>query len=649
MLMKTDTQTNMPGETSSLDRVLRILHLEDSPEDRAMIQRCLREQELAAEFTDVDNEAGFVQALTHGAFDIILSDKSLPDFDGLSALRHVRVVCPHVPFIFVSGSMGEEAAIETMRDGAADYVLKNRLSRLFPAVVRAVRESEQKAKNRKVEERNREQAALLDESQDAILVIDTEDRIHYWNKSAERIYGWPAHSVIGSKANTLLPTDPVKYREAKEIVLKKGKWMGELASVNGRDDFIVASRWTLLRDEAGNPKRILITDTDITEKKTLEATLLRSQRMEGIGALASGVAHDLNNALAPVIMSADILEASPEKEDRDKFLEIIRASAHRATGLVKQILTFARGTGDRRGPVLLTQLIAEMSKMIKDTFPKSITLSVKTPGKELWIVEASVTEIHQVLLNLCVNARDAMPEGGTILLSVENFTLDEGATTAAGVAPGRYVKLSLADTGSGIPPEVLPRIFEPFFTTKAENKGTGLGLSTVASIVKHHGGFIDVQTQTGKGTEFRIYLPAICEAQPEEVAPAEVTLPTGHGELILAIDDDETVLELTKTTLESYGYKVVTARNGLQGLARFKENQDNIRLLVTDTDMPHMDGLAAVRAIKELKPDVPVIVASGSRRMQTELVEIDRLHLHDLGKPYSLEQLLIAVDQGLDG
>jgi hypothetical protein len=645
--MKTNTQENFSAGEFTPDRVLRILHLEDTPGDRLLVQHHIAEQKLAAVFTHVDNEKEFVAVLEKESFDVILADKDLPGYDGLSALCHVRARHPHIPFIFVTGSMGEEAAIATMRNGATDYVLKGRLSRLVPALQRAVREAKQQANARLMEERNREQAALLDKAQDAVLVVDMEDRICFWNKSAEKTYGWPAAGVFGRKATVLLPTDPIKYQEARRRVMEEGSWTGEMPMASCQDKLIVESRWSLVRDEFGKPKSILIIDTDITEKKALEAKFLRSQRMDSIGALAGGIAHDLNNALAPVLMSADLMESCPSEEDRAKFLQIIRTSARRATGLVAQILGFARGSGGERGPLDLNQLLDEMSKMVRDTFPKSIFLSATMPRYKLWSVRGDATEMHQVLLNLCVNARDAMPKGGQLTLAAENFTLGGEKALAAHVKEGPYVVLSVADTGSGIPSSVLPHIYEPFFTTKSGDKGTGLGLSTVAEIVKRSGGFVEIQTQENRGTEFKIYFPAIASPQVVETPEKEGTLPTGRGELLLIIDDEETIRELLKTTLESYGYRVVTAQNGLEGIARFREYSKEIKLLVTDTDMPHLDGMGAVRAIKELKPDVPVIVASGSKRDAAVLREIDTMGLKDLGKPYSLEQLLVAVDLGL--
>jgi two-component system, cell cycle sensor histidine kinase and response regulator CckA len=642
-----ETQINMASRGSALDRALRILYVEDDPHDRQLIRHWLQEQGFAAEFTDVDNEADFLKSLGEKPFDIILSDKSLPRFDGLTALRLVRERFHHVPFVFVTGSMGDERAIETIKDGATDYVLKDRLHRLIPVIQRAVREAEQAEKAREAEQKIRQQAALLDKAQDAILVKDVEDHILYWNKSAERIYGWPAAEIVGRRATELLPKGFAKYDEAKQSVLEKGNWTGELFVVSreGRE-LTVESRWTLVRNEEGSPKSILVIDTDITEKKLFEARFLRAQRMDSIGALASGIAHDLNNALAPVLIGTDLLRSCKDEESREKFLEIISLGTQRATALVKQILNFARGSGGQSGPVNLSHVIREIGKMIQETFPKIISFSVKPSDQKLWTVQGDATEFQQVLLNLCVNARDAMPAGGQLTLSAQNITLNQ-ETASANRMPGPYVLISVRDAGTGIPPEVLPHIFEPFFTTKIGDKGTGLGLSTVAGIVKHQGGFIEVETEPGKGTEFKIYLPATAAADTPETKAQEVVPPTGHGELILVIEDEEAVRELTKTTLESYGYRVVTARNGVQGIDRFKEYKDEIRLLVTDTDMPHMEGMGAIRAIKELRPELPVIIASGSKGDTEQLRRIEMKHLRNLGKPYSLDQLLMAVGAAL--
>jgi len=502
----------------------------------------------------------------------------------------------------------------------------------------------------RAEEKIREQAELLNKTQDAILVRDIQHRIVFWSKGAERLYGWTAEEIAGKNANELLYQDASCLPAACGRILETGAWKGELEQITKTGQKVtVESRWTLVNDENGTPKCILIINTDVTEKKNYEAQMLRSQRMDSIGTLAGGIAHDLNNALSPVIMGAELLKQSQSEAERNQVLNMIASSAQRGAAMVKQILSFARGS---KGPVQvvpLRHLVGEMAKIIRDTFPKSILISVNIE-KNLGNVSGNVTELHQVLLNLCVNARDAMmPKGGELTLRAENVTLDRETLPAhEDVSPGSYVVMTVADTGTGIPPEVLPRIFEPFFTTKAPDKGTGLGLSTVAGIVKHHNGFIQVQSRVGKGTEFRIYLPVTESAKVEGPRPQETVLPQGNGEMILIMDDEDAVRRLAKTTLENYGYRVVTAMNGLEGMTCFEEHKHEIAVLVSDTDMPILDGIATIRAIQHLKPDLPIILASGGKNDTNHFQRIDTTHLITLGKPFTVDQLVNAVAKAIN-
>lgn len=500
----------------------------------------------------------------------------------------------------------------------------------------------------RAEEKIRDQAELLDKAQDAILVLDMQHRVIFWNKGAERLYGWELEEVAGKNADELLFKDRSR-QQGYEAVAQKGAWTGELEQIRKTGQpATVESRWTLVNDGKGQPRSILIINTDVTEKKSYEVQLLRSQRMESIGKLAGGIAHDLNNALTPVIVGTQLLRGNNSDADRDRLLDTISASANRGAAMVKHILTFARGSKGQNQQVPLSNLVKEITKIIQDTFPKSILINVNL-GKALWNVSGDTTELYQVLLNLCVNARDAMPRGGELTLNVENLTLSgETKSVFATVPPGDYVVLAVADTGTGIPPEVLPRIFEPLFTTKAPDKGTGLGLSTVAGIVKNHGGFIQVHTEAGQGTEFRIYLPASKSVETSRSNEAEKVLPTGHGELILLMDDEATVRQLTQTTLQNYGYRVVTAKSGLDGMTVFEEYKDEIKVLVSDTDMPVLDGIAAIRAIQKLKSEIPVIITSGAERDKDQLKRIDTTHLTILEKPYTVEQILNAVAKGLN-
>lgn len=492
-----------------------------------------------------------------------------------------------------------------------------------------------------------EQAELLNKAQDAILVLNPKRQIVFWSKGAERVYGWYANEVLGKVPESLLFGDLPAPSETYAQVMDTGLWTGEAEHVTKFGHRVVTeSRWALFRDSLGEPKGILIINTDVTEKRNYQKELLRSQRMESIGALAGGVAHDLNNALTPILIGSQLLRTCEAGDERKKLLELISTSARRGSQMVNQILSFARGSKDKAGPVQLQHLLDEMAKIARDTFPKSIQVEVQR-ARDLWLVEGDATELHQVLLNLSVNSRDAMPEGGHLTLEAENIRLDEekhgiGST----IPPGAYVRLSVADTGAGIPNDVLPRIFEPFFTTKPPEIGTGLGLATVAGIVKRHHGFIEIQSEVGQGTKFSIYLPA-AESAPAHEPAHPVELPAGSGELILLMEDEQAVRELAKTTLENYGYRVLTAAHGLEGLAHFKKHQEEIKLLVTDTDMPHLDGIKTIRAIQKVAPAIPIIFASGAKRDFDKLTDIDTSHLSSLNKPYTVDQLLRAVAKAL--
>src|SRR5215213_9353982 len=408
---------------------------------------------------------------------------------------------------------------------------------------------------KRAEERIREQAALLDKAQDAILVRDLDDSILFWNKGAETIYGWTAEEAVGQNAREILfKEDLSQFEKARELLLERGEWAGELRqATHSGDEITVESRWTLVRDDAGSPQSVLVINTDITERKKMESQFLRAQRMESIGTLAGGIAHDLNNVLSPILMAVDMLRLKFKDEGSQQYLKMLQASAERGADMIKQVLSFARGVQGERIPIDPKYLIKDVVKILNETLPKSITTKFNLPDR-VWPVSADATQIHQVLMNLCVNARDSMPQGGQLTIRAENVTLDENyARTHIEAKPGRYVMVSVMDTGHGIPPETLNKIFEPFFTTKETGKGTGLGLSTALSIVRSHNGFINVYSEMGKGTQFSFYLPAIAVGEAAESRQEEPTLPSGHGELILVVDDEEAIREITRGTLETFG------------------------------------------------------------------------------------------------
>lgn len=492
----------------------------------------------------------------------------------------------------------------------------------------------------------REQAALLNISTDAILVRDLQHRILFWNKGAERLFGWLADEAIGKNANQILYKEvSPQLKQVLKTVMAEGKWQGELYKVrkDGKG-VIVESRWTLTRDANDNPKSILTVDTDITEKKHLEMQFLRAQRLESLGTLASGIAHDLNNILAPILASSQLVQAKIRKDDPNRrMLEIIETSAKRGADLVKQVLSFAKGVEGDRVHLSIKYLISEIQQIVKQTFPKFIDLSVDI-DKNLWDVSGDATQLHQVLLNLVVNARDAMPSGGSISIIAENLFADENYTRLhIDAQVGQYVAISIADTGVGIPLDVLERIFEPFFTTKAFGKGTGLGLSTALGIVKSHGGFINVLSQVGQGTQFKLFLPAVPDSKILPVEDEDSEFPTGRGELVLIVDDEAPIRETIEMALEAYNYRIVTANDGIEAIAVYAEHQQEIAVVLMDMMMPTMGGATAIRTLQKINPQVRIIANSGIASMEALAQATGSSVRAFLPKPCSTQELLATI------
>ncbi|MHC0066628.1 hybrid sensor histidine kinase/response regulator [Nostoc sp. UIC 10890] len=498
-----------------------------------------------------------------------------------------------------------------------------------------------------------EQAALLDIVSDAIAVQDLSNKILLWNKSAEKLYGWKSKEAIGKQFDELLSIESLtQHLEICQTVLKNGFWQGELhkTSKSGKK-LIVESRWTLIKDEYFQAKSILVVDTDITQKKQLEKQFFHAQRMESIGTLASGIAHDLNNVLSPILMSVHLLKAKSRDPQIHQMLSIIESNAKRGADLVKQVLSFARGiegniqgqTATRQHIVLqVKHLILEMRQIISQTFPKSIAVYTKIQ-EELLPICADSTQLHQVLINLCLNARDAMLTGGTLTISAENVWIDETyASMHIEATVGAYIIVKVADTGFGISKEILDRIFEPFFTTKELGKGTGLGLSTVMAIIKEHGGFITVSSCVGKGTEFKVYLPAVNQVPTQSLE--DIEFPIGSGECILVVDDEAAIQEITKTSLETYNYTAITASDGIEALAIYAQYKEKISAAIIDMMMSKMDGATTIRTLQSINPLLPIIAVSGIAT--SEQVPIDKTAEYTafLPKPYTTQELLKTLN-----
>jgi two-component system cell cycle sensor histidine kinase/response regulator CckA len=626
---------------ADLPHGLRVLHLEDDPADAELIHAALQAEAAGVEIRRVDTREAFLDALASGSFDIVLSDYALPTFDGISAAREMRSRNIDLPLIMISGTLGEDRAVEALKAGATDFLGKQHLSRLVPAVARALEEARERAGRRRAEERIREQAALLEAAREAILVQDLGGRLSYWNRGAERLYGLTAEQVEGRTFSEVLYEGASQdLAQGRRTVVQAGDWSGQLnqRTLDGRD-IVVQSHWTLVRDPEGRPRGVLVINSDITEARRLEAKFLRAQRMESLGVLAGGVAHDLNNILAPILMAVDVLRRKELDAQTRRLMTAVEASARRGADLVKQVLTFARGGEGLRAPLQLRHVISEMERMARETFPKSIEVRTEVPS-DLWTIMGQSTPLQQVLMNLCVNSRDAMPKGGVLTIAAENVTLDEGASRIHPLArPGPYTRLTVSDTGEGIAPEVLDRIFDPFFTTKPLGRGTGLGLSTTLSIVNGHGGFIDVQSELGRGTTFHVYIPALPPSVSAPEAVAEAQPEPGSGELVLLVDDEASILQMAREVLEGYGFGVITAGGGRDAIAQFRQRQADVRVVVTDLSMPDMDGVSLIRALREIDSRVAIVASSGVIEGAPVDTGADSL----LAKPYTARQLVDTV------
>jgi PAS domain S-box-containing protein len=512
----------------------------------------------------------------------------------------------------------------------------------------------------RAEQRAREHAAMLDLASDAILIHDLDHVVLYWNRGAEKLYGWTAGEAVGKKVEELFVADRAPFVDAYIALLGKGEWSGEMKQ-RRKDggEICVNSRWNLVRDDAGQPKSLLVINTDMTEARQLEKQFLRTQRLESIGTLASGIAHDLNNILSPILMATGLLrrecEASP---DAQRMLNIIESSADRGAGIVKQVLTFARGAEGARVLLQPKHLLGELAKIMAQTFPRNIEIQTHFPP-DLWPIQGDATQLHQVLLNLCVNARDAIlsvpapAQGGEPLrqltVAAENAEVDEHfAKMNPGAQLGPHVVLRVTDTGIGMTPEVMDKIFDPFFTTKEPGKGTGLGLATTIGIVKGHGGFLKVQSEPGKGTTFKVFLPASPQSAAQGAATEEAPVEEGRGELVLVVDDEAPIRDALVQTLEMHGYRCFTAEDGSDALAVYFSRRDEIDLVLTDLAMAQMDGVKLTRSLRRLNPAVRVMVSSGHIQKENAQ-ELEALGVQTfLEKPYSADKLLRAVRRELD-
>ena len=750
-------------------RVLEILLLEDRDADGAAAEGQIRSAKLEARITRARDEKDFKEHIGRPTLDVILASDACCGCDGLRALGLAQQNAPTVPFILLSDSLDISNAINFLTAGATDFIIKQRISKLVPAVRRAVREAEQKAELLHAREKLSAQAELLDFANDSIILCDAAGTITYWNSGSQRIYGWAREEAVGQNVHALLRT---KFEESpahlEATIQTAAHWEGELEQVR-RDgtQIFVASHWTA-RTASENSVRLLI-NTDITarraaedalresedryrrfveeavtgnflmhadgsllncnpaylnifgfsstrearavsfmallrsrkdgadlleqirqhrtierqelemrhssgeavylvarlvgsfgkqgelthvqgylfndtKRKRLEQQLIQSQKMEGLGTLAGGIAHDFNNILAIILGYTSKLERwSSRPEIIPGAVQVIKEAVERGAALVQQLLTSARQTEARFSPLDLNALVRELDMMLRATFPKMVNFELRLQP-DFPQVTADRSQIHQVLLNLCVNARDAMPQGGTITLETALVSGEELSGVFTGADANRYACIRVRDTGTGMTPEVRAHIFEPFFTTKERAKGTGLGLSVVYGVVNNHRGFVQVDSEPEKGTTFCIYLPlGLGQGQFSTVRGTATRRKAREPQTILLVEDEAMLRDLAVEILQGEGYRVIAAQDGMEGVELFKQHRDEVGLVVCDLGLPRLGGREAFLKMKEIRPSVRAIVASGylEPAMRSEILKdgvIDTIQ-----KPYDFNELIEKI------
>ena len=504
------------------------------------------------------------------------------------------------------------------------------------------------SERKRSEARLREQAQWLDMANEAIIASNPEHRIIYWNAGAERMGGRKGADMVGRSLNDLLNAAGISDPEVLAAASQMTDWRGTLSCrhLNGTIAVVTVSV-TVLRDSQGQATGRLCICTDVTEQTQIKDKFERALRLQSIGMLAAGVAHDFNNILTPIGMSVAMLRDRISYPEDIELLEGIQACVFRGSSITRQILGFAQGAGSEARTLEVSPILREVAGIVRETFPRSIALKTNS-SSDLWQVMGNSTQIHQVLLNLCVNARDAMPQGGELRLSGRNCLLDEeSAALIEGARKGAWLVLSVEDTGTGISPEDLPRMWEPFFTTKSIETGTGLGLSTVRSIVESHAGFISVDTAAGRGTAFRIFLPAITSSTLRQGTQVQGNILKGNGERILVVEDQSWIRELTKTALVKAGYRVTTSVNGVEALGMFTTDPEKHDLVLTDIDMPELDGAKLALAIGAMRPTLPVVAMSG---LSSKSADVDPAQFSGgfLQKPFTVDDLYGTVRKALE-
>ncbi|NJN86349.1 MAG: response regulator [Leptolyngbyaceae cyanobacterium SL_7_1] len=639
-----------------------VLIVDDTPSNLNLLFNVLRNSGFKVLVAQSGKSA--LQKVEYANPDLILLDILMPGMDGFATCEALKAQpsTQDIPIIFMTALSETVDKVKGLRLGAVDYITKPfqqeevlariqlhlNLRRLTRQVQEQNAQLEQQIQERaQVENRLRQREAQLRLITDALpVMISYIDRDHYYrfvNRGYEDWFQRPREALQNRHLRDLM--GEALYQEVlPKLTLALSGQMVTFENTMPRNGNFHNLEITYVPHFEGEDVRgtyVLI--QDVTERRQLERQLLRSQRMESLGTLASGIAHDLNNVLTPILMSVQLLGIKCQDEQSQLWLELLEANTKRGAELIRQVMSFVQGIDGKHTLIQPDHLLKEIEQMVEGTFPKSITISTQI-APDLWAVSGDSTQLHQVLMNLCVNARDAMSHGGLLKLAAENVTVDAAfVQTHPEAKIGDYLWLTIADTGMGIPAEIIDRIFEPFFTTKEFGKGTGLGLSTVGGIVKSHGGFITVVSEPQQGTQFNVFLPAIAPTISPELN--DDGLPSGHGETVLIVDDEVAIRQIAQTSLEAHGYQTLTAHDGVEAISLYVQHPQAIDLVIVDMMMPSMDGSLAIRALKQINPHVRIVAVSGlvTNELCLDITGTDVLAF--LPKPFTTKELLTTLNQ----
>jgi two-component system cell cycle sensor histidine kinase/response regulator CckA len=594
----------------------QVLYVDDSPFDRELVREALEASGTDFELLEAGDREEFEALLAETRPDLVLTDFNILGYRGLDVLAHVQQVRPGTPVILVTGTGSEEVALQALQAGVSDYVIKtpNHIRRLPQTILAALERRRltegRETAERRLRETSRLLAAVFDSSPLAIISGDMDRRITLWSRAAEEIFGYKAEEILGRPLPILPKRSAVEADRIRALVAEGHVVQGRIGVLSRKDgsDVTVEISAGPLRDDAGQVTGSMMVLADVTDKSKLEEQLRQAQRLEAVGRLAGGVAHDFNNVLVAILGYAELALRRPGLDPKTRRdLEEIHRAGERAATLTRQLLLMSRKQVAEPRIMALGTVVQGLERMLRRLIGEDIEVTVTVPG-EAWLIEADPGQIEQVVMNLAVNARDAMPRGGHLRIEVRNESVP--VATPGGAPPGDHVLLEVQDHGTGMPPEVLERIFEPFFTTKEQGKGTGLGLSTVYGIVERAHGRIEVDSTPGVGTTFRVSFPRAVVPEAAATRSAAVSEARPGHESILLVEDDDVVRAIARIILESLGYRVSAASGGREALDLLPSIEP-LDLVITDVVMPGMSGRELADELHRLRPTLPVLYMSG--------------------------------------